>query len=178
MQLVIVSCPKCLLRVSRSDYGTVASLSRHFRTLVRNGDIYRLRRLTGVAEHWIYVSFRWAEWTAYDLERRRWIRAPNMPVEENFLYIHNQQSLVVGTDLLVFGRGDFLLIYSILTNSWIQTTGATNFFPCCLFGSTSVGQKAYLAGGTTDYYDGVLSTAVVMYDSDRGKSLGAPPKHE
>ena len=89
-----------------------------------------------------------------------------MPVLEKFLYFHNQQSLGLGTDLLVFGRGDFLLIYSILTNSWIQTTDATNFFPCCLFGSTSVGQKAYLAGGTIHYYDGVSSTAVVMYDSE------------
>jgi len=91
-----------------------------------------------------------------------------MPVDrEKFMWSSNQhQSLVVGTDLLVFGRGDFLLIYSILTNSWIQTTDATNFFPRCQFGSTSVGQKAYLAGGTTDYYDGVLSTAVVMYDSE------------
>ena len=89
-----------------------------------------------------------------------------MPLEEKFLYSHNQQSLVVGTDLLVLGRCAFLLIYSILTNSWIQTTGATNFFPCCLFGSTSVGQKVYLAGGATDYCNGVLSTAVVMYDSE------------
>ena len=89
-----------------------------------------------------------------------------MAVDAKFMHIEHQPSLVVGTDLLVFGRGDFLLIYSILTNSWIQTTDATNFFPCCLFGSTSVGQKAYLAGGATDYYYGVLSTAVVMYDSE------------
>jgi len=89
-----------------------------------------------------------------------------MPVLEKFLYFHNQQSLGLGTDLLVLGRWGFLLIYSILTNSWIQTTDATDFFPCYLFGSTSVGQKAYLAGGTIHYYDGVSSTAVVMYDSE------------
>jgi len=89
-----------------------------------------------------------------------------MPVDEKFMWSSNQQSLVVGTDLLVLGRWAFLLIYSILTNSWIQTTGATNFFPCCQFGSTSVGQKVYLAGGATDYCNGVLSTAVVMYDSE------------
>ena len=41
---------KCLLRLSRSDYGSVACLNRDFNSLVRSGEIYRLRRNNGIAE--------------------------------------------------------------------------------------------------------------------------------
>jgi len=146
---------------------------------VRNGEIYGLRRQTGVAEHWIYVYPKgegWTayrehpkreEWTAYDPNREHWVHVPNMPqIADSMDY--DKETLAVGTDLLVFGRGftrPILLIFSILTNSWIQTPDPTNY-PLYRFGSTSVGQKAYLAGGTTDYHDGVLSTAAAMYDSE------------
>jgi hypothetical protein len=157
---------KCLLRLSRSYYGTVASLNRSFRSLVRNGEIYRLRRLTGVAEHWIYVCSDWREWKAYDLERRRWIQVPRIPGEERFVF--DDWWLAVGTDLLGFGccsMGFILLRYSVLTNSWIQTTLGTSY-PLYGFGSTSVGQKAYLVGGY-DRYHLCASTAAAIYDSEK-----------
>ncbi|XP_061351938.1 F-box/kelch-repeat protein At1g74510-like isoform X2 [Gastrolobium bilobum] len=34
----------CLLRCSRSDYGSIASLNQSFRSLIRSGELYRLRR--------------------------------------------------------------------------------------------------------------------------------------
>ncbi|OIW18101.1 hypothetical protein TanjilG_00329 [Lupinus angustifolius] len=34
----------CLLRCSRSDYGLISLLNRSFRSLIRSGEIYRLRR--------------------------------------------------------------------------------------------------------------------------------------
>jgi hypothetical protein len=65
--------------------------------------MYRLRRLTGVAEHWVYVSCDRTEWKVNDLERRRWIRTSIMPGDECFIF-GDEQSLAVGTDLLVFVR--------------------------------------------------------------------------
>jgi len=60
---------KCLLHLSRSDYGSVASLSRDLRSLVRSGEIYRLRQQQGVAEHWVYFSCNVQGWDAYDPHR-------------------------------------------------------------------------------------------------------------
>ncbi|KAI4974161.1 hypothetical protein ZWY2020_047441 [Hordeum vulgare] len=42
---------RCLHLVPRWDYGAIASLNHGFNSVVRNGDIYRLRRKNGVAEH-------------------------------------------------------------------------------------------------------------------------------
>ncbi|KAG8073640.1 hypothetical protein GUJ93_ZPchr0006g42262 [Zizania palustris] len=151
----------CLLRLSRSDYGSVASLSRDFRSLVRSGEIYRLRRQNGVAEHWVYFSCNVLEWDAYDPYRGRWIQVPKMPPDECFM-CSDKESLAVGTELLVFAMAHIVFRYSILTNSWTRTDPMIS--PRCLFGSTSVGAKAYVAGGT-DSSGRILSSAE-MYDSE------------
>ncbi|KAL6660190.1 hypothetical protein ACP70R_002312 [Stipagrostis hirtigluma subsp. patula] len=151
----------CLLRLSRSDYGSVASLSQDFRSLVRSGEIYRLRRQNGVAEHWVYYSCNVLEWDAYDPYRDRWISVPKMPPDEFFMCV-DKESLAVGTELLVFGMAHIVFRYSILTNSWTRA-GAMNSSRC-LFASTSVGAMAYVAGGT-DSSGNILSSAE-MYDSE------------
>ncbi|VAI00176.1 unnamed protein product [Triticum turgidum subsp. durum] len=64
------------------------------------------------------------------------------------------ESLAVGTELLVFGDyGRVALRYSILTNSWTWLADAMNTPGYC-FGSASVGEKAYVAGGSSaEMYD-------------------------
>uniref|UniRef100_A0ACD5V8W7 Uncharacterized protein n=1 Tax=Avena sativa TaxID=4498 RepID=A0ACD5V8W7_AVESA len=159
---------KCLLRLSRSDYGFVASLSRDMRSLVRSGDIYRLRLQQGVVEHWVYLGCYAKEWHAYDPYRGRWMQLPSMPADECFT-ASDKESLAVGTELLVFGMSHTVfgmahtvLRYSILTNSWTQD-GPMNS-PRCLFGSTSVGKKAYVAGGIAP--TGEKLSSAEMYDSE------------
>ncbi|CAN6293643.1 unnamed protein product [Urochloa humidicola] len=75
----------CLLRLSRSEYGSVASLNRNFRSIVRGGEIYRLRRQNNISEHWVYFSCNVLEWDAYDPYRELWISVPKMPRDECFL---------------------------------------------------------------------------------------------
>lgn len=41
----------CVVRCSRFDYGSIASLSRSFRSLVHDGELYKERRQLGIAEH-------------------------------------------------------------------------------------------------------------------------------
>lgn len=103
---------KCLLRLSRSDYGSVACLNRDFNSLVRSGEIYRLRRSSGVAEHWLYFSCNALEWDAYDPHRGRWIQVPRMPPDECFM-CSDKESLAVGTELLVFGMAHIVYRYSM-----------------------------------------------------------------
>ncbi|XP_037419445.1 F-box/kelch-repeat protein SKIP11-like [Triticum dicoccoides] len=152
----------CLVRLSRWDYGSIASLNHDFNSVVRNGDIYRQRRKNGVAEHWVYFSCSIMEWHAYDPYRGRWIQVPNMPPLERFLVSH-KDSLAVGTELLVFGTEKIVLRYNILTNSWMYPEDGMNT-PRCLFGSTSVGEKAYVAGGTD--FSGRILSSTEMYDSE------------
>ncbi|CAN0925946.1 F-box/kelch-repeat protein SKIP11 [Linum grandiflorum] len=154
----------CLIRISRSDYGSVASLNRSFRSLFRSGDIYKLRRQRGVIEHWVYFSCHLLEWVAFDPISHRWMNLPRMPANECFMW-SDKESLAVGTELLVFGKevlSHTIYRYSILTNSW--TSGMQMNFPRCLFGSASIGEIAIFAGGC-DYHGNALSCAE-MYNSE------------
>lgn len=162
----------CLIRCSRGDYGAIASLNRSFRSLIRSGDLYRLRRQNGVVEHWVYVSCQLLEWEAFDPVRRRWMHLPRMTPNDCFVFA-DKESLAVGTELLVFGRdlmSHVIYRYSLLTNTW--TTGMTMNAPRCLFGSASLGEIAILAGGC-DPLGGILSSAE-MYNSESGRWTTLP----
>ncbi|XP_062200687.1 F-box/kelch-repeat protein SKIP11-like [Phragmites australis] len=159
----------CLLRLSRSEYGSVALLSQDFRSVVRGGEIYRLRRQNNISEHWVYFSCNVLEWDAYDPYRERWISVPKMPPDECFM-CSDKESMAVGTELLVFGMAHIVFRYSILTNSW--TRGEVMNSPRCLFGSASVGEKAYVAGGT-DSRGRILSSAE-LYNSETHSWMPLP----
>ncbi|CAL9248881.1 unnamed protein product [Arabidopsis halleri] len=137
----------CLIRCSRSDYGSIASLNRNFRSLVKSGEIYRLRRQSGFVEHWVYFSCQLLEWVAFDPVERRWMQLPTMPSSVTFMCA-DKESLAVGTDLLVLGKdasSHVIYRYSLLTNSW--SSGMKMNSPRCLFGSASLGEIAIFAGG-------------------------------
>ncbi|GAB2280297.1 hypothetical protein Dimus_014938 [Dionaea muscipula] len=155
----------CLLRCSRADYGSIASLNRGFRSLIRSGEIYRLRRLNGIKEHWVYFSCHLLEWEAFDPATRLWMHLPRMSSNECFM-CSDKESLAVGTELLVFGKEvDSYVIYrySILTNSW--SSGMRMNVPRCLFGSASLGEIAILAGGCDSR--GNIYSSAELYDSEK-----------
>ncbi|XP_075096890.1 F-box/kelch-repeat protein SKIP11-like [Nicotiana tabacum] len=156
----------CLIRCSRSDYGAIASLNSSFRSLIRNGELYRLRRQNGVVEHWVYFSCQLLEWEAFDPTRRRWMHLPTMNPNECFVF-SDKESLAVGTELLVFGKevlAHVIYRYSLLTNTW--SSGMQMNAPRCLFGSASLGEIAILAGGC-DSQGSILSSAE-LYNSEAG----------
>ncbi|PIN24971.1 hypothetical protein CDL12_02292 [Handroanthus impetiginosus] len=156
----------CLIWCSRGDYGAIASLNRSFRSLIQSGEIYKLRRQNGVIEHWVYFSCQLLEWEAFDPTRRCWMRLPTMDRNDCFLFA-DKESLAVGTELLVFGKGlmsHVIYRYSLLTNTW--TTGMIMNEPRCLFGSASLGEIAILAGGC-DTHGRILSSAE-LYNSETG----------
>ncbi|KAH7570126.1 hypothetical protein ACOSP7_018077 [Xanthoceras sorbifolium] len=154
----------CLIRCPRSSYGSIASVNQSFRSLIRSGELYRLRRKKGVIEHWVYFSCHLLEWEAFDPIRHRWMHLPRMTSNECFM-CSDKESLAVGTELLVFGReymSHVIYRYSLLTNSW--SSGMRMNAPRCLFGSASLGEKAILAGGC-DLEGNILSSAE-MYNSE------------
>lgn len=156
----------CLIRCSRADYGAIASLNSSFQSLIRSGELYRLRRQNNVVEHWVYLSCQLLEWEAFDPNRCRWMRLPRMDPNDCFVFA-DKESLAVGTELLVFGKdlmSHVIYRYSLLTNTW--TTGMRMNAPRCLFGSASLGEIAILAGGC-DLNGSILSSAE-LYNSESG----------
>lgn len=154
----------CLSRCSRSDYGSLASLSRSFRNIIRSGELYTWRRLNGIMEHWVYFSCALLEWEAYDPNRQRWMHLPRMASNECFM-CSDKESLAVGTELLVFGRelrSHVIYRYSLLTNSW--SSGMRMNAPRCLFGSASLGEIAILAGGCDS--EGRILDSAELYNSE------------
>ncbi|XP_047323339.1 F-box/kelch-repeat protein At1g26930-like [Impatiens glandulifera] len=156
----------CLLRSSRSDYGSIAAVSKAFNSLVKNGELYRLRRQIGMVEHWVYICCDLPEWEAFDPNLCRWMHLPPMTAYEYFSY-GDKESLAVGSQLLVFGKeylSNIIHKYSLLTNSW--STGMSMNFPRCLFGSASMGEMAILAGGCDS--GGAILNNAEMYNAETG----------
>ncbi|KAF3523050.1 hypothetical protein F2Q69_00051596 [Brassica cretica] len=75
----------CLAHCSLSDFKSIASTSKTFRSLIKDSELYRLRRAKGIVEHWIYFSCRLLEWEAYDPNGDRWLRVPKMTFNECFI---------------------------------------------------------------------------------------------
>ncbi|XP_052171840.1 F-box/kelch-repeat protein SKIP11-like [Diospyros lotus] len=166
----------CLIQCSRADYGSIASLNRSFRSLIRSGELYKMRRNNGVIEHWVYISCNLLEWEAFDPNRRRWMRLPMMHSNECFVF-SDKESLAVGTELLVFGKdlmSNVLYKYSLLTNTW--SSGMKMNAPRYLFGSASLGEIAIVAGGC-DNQGNVLSSAQ-LYNSETGNWVTLPSMHK
>lgn len=134
----------CLLRCSRSDYGFIASLNQSFRSIIRSGELYKLRRQMGIIEHWVYFSCNLLEWEAFDPIRLRWMHLPRMTSNECFMW-SDKESLAVGTELLVFGKeimSHVIYKYSIATNSW--SLGSEMMTPDACLRLQSLGEIALL----------------------------------
>ncbi|KAJ0255796.1 F-box/kelch-repeat protein [Hirschfeldia incana] len=157
----------CLAHCSLSDFKSIASTNRTFRSLIKDSELYRLRRAKGIVEHWIYFSCRLLEWEAYDPNGDRWLRVPKMTFNECFM-CSDKESLAVGTELLVFGKeimSHVIYRYSILTNTW--TSGMQMNTPRCLFGSASLGEVAVIAGGCDP--SGKILNSAEVYNSETGE---------
>lgn len=165
----------CLALTSRSDYGSLACLNKRFNYLVRSGYLYRLRRKQGIVEQWIYLMCNLIGWEAFDPYRQRWMRLPRIPSDECFNYA-DKESLAVGTELLVFGREVFgfaIWRYSLLTHSWARGPGMAS--PRCLFGSSSYGEIAIVAGGSDQ--NGTVLKSAELYNSEQGTWETLPDMH-
>ncbi|KAL1060794.1 hypothetical protein V6Z11_1Z069400 [Gossypium hirsutum] len=157
----------CLIRCSRSYYGIIATLNTGFHSLIRSGELYKLRQQMGIVEHWVYFSCNLLEWEAFDPIHRQWMHMPKMQAYECFMY-SDKESLAVGTQLLIFGKEIMYPIvykYIILTHTW--TTEMRMHTPRCLFASSSLGEIRFIAGGC-DLRGNILSSAE-LYNSETGR---------
>ncbi|KAL5992138.1 hypothetical protein ACLOJK_013053 [Asimina triloba] len=164
----------CLLRLPRSNYGVLASLNRTFRSLLRSGELYKLRRQACVSEHWLYISCNSREWEAFDVSQRRWMRLPRMPPTACAKSSDNESAAAaVGTHLLVWGRGvapRAVIKYSVLTNSWSPAAAVNT--PRRLSGFASLGEIAISAGGIDE--QGKILNSAELYNSEMETWVALP----
>lgn len=157
----------CLAFACRSDYPSLACLSKRFNLLVSSGYLYKWRRRLGIIEHWVYLACSLMPWEAFDPTRLRWMRLPRMPCDDCFSYA-DKESLAVGTQLLVFGReltGFAIWMYSLVRRDWTRCPLMN--LPRCLFGSGSSGEIAIVAGGSDK--NGHVLKCAEMYNSELGR---------
>lgn len=157
----------CLVRASRSDYASLSCLNTTFNNLIKGGYLYELRRQSRIVEHWVYMVCDPRGWEAFDPFRDKWMRLPKIPCDDCFNSA-DKESLVVGHELLVFGRELFefaIWKYSLTSKLWSKCEGMNR--PRCLFASASLGSIAIIAGGS-DKNGNVLKSAEI-YDSSTGK---------
>ncbi|XP_058732858.1 F-box/kelch-repeat protein SKIP11-like [Vicia villosa] len=154
----------CLLKLSRSDYGLIATLNKSFRSLIKTGELYKLRKKIGILEHWIYFSSEVLQWEAFDPNRNRWMHLPKINSEKVQVF----GSLAVGTELLVIGTklmDPIIYKYSLLTNTW--SVGKMLQTPRRMFGYASLGEIGIIAGGVDE--GGKTLSSAELYDSNTGK---------
>ncbi|WCJ27757.1 Galactose oxidase/kelch repeat superfamily protein [Euphorbia peplus] len=157
---------------SRSDYPNLACVNRKYKALIESGYLYRLRRELGVIEHWIYLACSLMPWEAFDPVSQRWMRLPRMPCDDCFTCA-DKESLAVGTQLLVFGRelsGLAIWMYSLLSHDWSRCPPM--ILPRCLFGSSSLGEIAIVAGGSDK--NGHILRSAELYNSELGTWQSLP----
>lgn len=166
---------KCLALACRSDYASLSCLNTRFNKLIKSGNLYGERKVLGIAEHWVYLVCDLRGWEAFDAMRKKWMKLPKIPCDECFNHA-DKESLAVGSELLVFGREfyDFAIWkYSLVRGNWIKCQGMN--LPRCLFGSSSLGSIAIVAGGS-DKSGNVLKSAE-LYDSSSGRWEMLPNMH-
>ncbi|XP_008791520.1 F-box/kelch-repeat protein At5g60570-like [Phoenix dactylifera] len=160
----------CLALAGRSDHGSLACLNARFRSLIKSGYLYELRRRMDVAENWVYLVCDPREWEAFDPGANRWMRLPRIPCDDCFNHA-DKESLAVGPHLLVFGRE--LRDFAVWTYRSVGLGRGRGWSRCCpmnrprcLFASASSGSIAIVAGGS-DKTGAVLGSAE-LYDVETG----------
>eukprot|EP00250_Pteridium_aquilinum_P009919 c19028_g2_i1 orf=233-1582(-) len=168
----------CLAFLPRSEHGKCMQLNRKFCSLITSGYLFKIRRILGITEQWIYMFLSGQRvWQSYDPKARRWSSLPPFAADYCF-QSSDKESFTVGTQLLVVGRSadDGLVSwrYDLVRNEWDR--GSTMLTPRCLYAWASCGTYAYVAGGLT-LANEVLQSAE-RYDPETETWEALPPMHE
>lgn len=147
-------------RVPLLEFRKLCSISKRFLSLVKNGDLLRERRITGVREASVFMLASGEEnWWAFDQQFTFHKALPVLPCDEVFNF-GDKESLCAGTQLLVCGNqldGPTIWTYEVIMNRWYKGTSMID--PRCLFASGSSGDVAFVAGGISLASQGILNSA-------------------
>ncbi|KAJ7970668.1 F-box/kelch-repeat protein family [Quillaja saponaria] len=144
-----------LARVSRSEYWKFAFVNKQFLTLLKSGELFKIRRQIGFKELSVFMSGSGkSNWLVFSKSLMTHTKLPDLPADDTF-FEGDRESFCAGTHLMVSGRdfdgtvvGTVVWRYELETNQWFK--GPSMITPRCLFASTTCGTFAFVAGGLTD----------------------------
>ncbi|KAJ4831126.1 hypothetical protein Tsubulata_000657 [Turnera subulata] len=149
-----------LARVPRSEYWKFPLVNKRVFSLLKSGDLYKIRREIGVRESSVFIFATGDKsWWAFDRRFSTRRKLPDLPADCCFSF-GDKESLCAGTHLIISGREIYGVVvwrYELETNSWKK--GPSMMHPRCLFASASCGPFAFVAGGVTGTGVEVLNTA-------------------
>ncbi|PWA67484.1 galactose oxidase/kelch repeat superfamily protein [Artemisia annua] len=137
-----------LARFPRSEYWKLSFVNKRFAGLVKNEELFKIRRDIGFSEPSVLMLASGENsWWAFDQGFSSLRRLPVLPSDICFTS-GDKESLCAGTHLLVSGReieGLMIWRYELALNKWFK--GPSMIYPRCLFASATCGNSAYVAGG-------------------------------
>lgn len=148
-------------RFPRAEYWKLCCLSKRFLSLIKGGEIFKMRKRIGFKEPSVFMLASGdTNWWTFDknFESRR--KLPVIPSDYNFEY-GDKESFSAGTHLFVSGKeidGAVVWRYELAANQWFK--GPFMITPRCLFASATCGNFAFIAGGLeTETCKTVLNSA-------------------
>ncbi|KAJ7974793.1 F-box/kelch-repeat protein [Quillaja saponaria] len=137
-----------LARVPRSEYWKFALVNKQFLTLVKTGEIFKIRREIGFKEPSVFMSESGkSDWLVFDQNFMSRRKLPDLPADYSF-NMGDRESFCAGTHLMVSGKElgrPVVWRYELVTNKWFK--GPSMITPRCLFASATCGTFAFVAGG-------------------------------
>ncbi|KAF8035535.1 hypothetical protein BT93_C1536 [Corymbia citriodora subsp. variegata] len=149
-----------LARVPRSLYGKFSAVNKRFLSLIKTGDIFKIRREIGFKEPSVFMlASGETSWWAFDPTSESCRNLPVLPSDSCFAS-GDKETFCAGTHLMVSGKEiDGLVIwrYELAANEWFKGESMKN--PRCLFASATCGNYAFVAGGIGTGSNKVLNSA-------------------
>lgn len=161
-----------MARIPLSEYAKLCLLSKRHLSLVKNGELLRIRRQLGIKDPSVFVLSTGDEnWWRFDSRFTSQKRLPQLPAESSFI-LSDKETICAGTHLLVSGiqtNSPVIWRYELSENKWFL--GSFMNESRCLFASASCGESAFVAGGlkTSSQNKGLVLSSAEKYNSNTRK---------
>ncbi|MCI10221.1 F-box/kelch-repeat protein, partial [Trifolium medium] len=137
-----------LARFPRSLHWKLCFLNKRFLSLMKSGEIYKIRKELGLKEPSVFMlASGESNWWGMDWPFKSSRKLPRIQSDYSFEF-GDKESFSAGSQLLVSGKeieGAVIWRYDSETNEWFKGPFMIN--PRCLFASASSGNFAFVAGG-------------------------------
>lgn len=165
-----------LARVPRSEYWKFCFVNKRYLTLLKSGELFKIRREIGVKESSVFMlASGETSWWAFDRQFESRRRLPILPSDPCFTSA-DKESVCAGTHLIVSGRefeGVVIWRYELAMNKWFKGPSMLN--PRCMFASANCGTFACVAGGISMVSTKEVLNSAEIYNPDN-KSWDTLPR--
>ncbi|KAH7848118.1 hypothetical protein Vadar_034011 [Vaccinium darrowii] len=168
-----------LARIPRSEYLKLCFVNQRYLSLLKSGELFKIRREIGIKETSIYWgALGENSWWEFDREFKTMRRLPMLQTDISFQF-GDKDSFSAGTHLLVSGKEfDGLVIwrYELAMNTWYK--GPSMIIPRCLFASATCGTFAFVAGGIGKEPNSEVYDTAEKYNPERKSWDPLPPMNK